>query len=69
MTVQINCDRCGKDTRLFYLNAEVKLMRGMFANVNSKVSPSRLPWGHDWHLCEQCGGDLQRWSNPPEVAE
>ena len=67
MSVQINCDRCGANTKHYFLNAKVEVIRGSYASVNSKVSPAQrgLPWKLDWHLCESCVSELRRWAEPP----
>lgn len=71
MSVRIACDRCGKDTRLYFLNAKVEIRRGGFASVNSKVSGAdrALPFYLDWHLCESCASDLKCFKEaPPQAA-
>ena len=66
MSVQINCDRCGKSTRDYFVNAAIKVRRGAFANHTSKLSPVNATsnWGKEWHLCEGCCASLKRWTEP-----
>lgn len=68
MSAQINCDRCAKNTRGYFLNARLEIGKGVYASVSSKVSGLQLPWSKHWHLCETCYADLRRWSQPPPEA-
>lgn len=68
MSVQINCDRCGRNTRGFFYNAQFEVRSGAFASITSKAGPAErgVPWKLDWHICQSCFAAARTWSKPPE---
>jgi len=60
MSVQINCDRCGRDTDRTFRNLTAELLRGSYASVTSRdyIEPFKL----NWHLCSYCAFSLRKWS-------
>jgi hypothetical protein len=66
MSVQINCDRCGKPTKGWFVDAQIIVKRGVFSSVYSKIPPVSPGhnWVKHWQLCEDCTADLKRWTEP-----
>jgi hypothetical protein len=66
VSVQINCDRCARPTKNYFIDAKLSVRRGVYSSVYSKLSAASPAhnWNKSWHLCEDCAASLKRWTEP-----